>query len=543
MKRLVSLVLIMMMAISCVSASAFEYIKEYDEADYDWLLDTSDCDLTVYYVGTGTYEDENSIALQRVYDATGINVHRMTSGDSDGTGLMLLLASGEMPDIIYFYNSTFENSFLSQAIAADAIWALDDLIDEYAPHFSELVPSYLLTDFQWEDGKTYQMKSWLYDDDYYTALLEYGAIDQQNCSLIRKDWYEEAGSPDVSTPDGFVSTLLAIKENHPEAYGWCTPDLRNGYPWKEFEAEFGTKPYAVMEDGTVRHKAYSNEAREAALFLNRLYREGLLRKDNMIEGGDECQSYVYAGKTIAYRWNTEEYGKPVDNGGENAYYICMQPFNTFASYLYYDMSGTTICISKNTEHPDRAIRFLEYIWSQAGAEDLYWGVEGPAPEDGGAWTGDYVNGPHYFVEKDSGKPTYYSDFIDVLGSDWNGTIAKSGLKDFCISETLLVFSQLRWSKDTDKFSRMLESYGGKVLMAPEFSDIAIPGYETELCEIRNDINAMFKTYTAKIVFAETEEEANAMYDEMLATADSMGEDKLDAVYTAQYEANVEKYAE
>jgi len=528
--------------LSCSSAFAFEYIKEYDESQYDWLLDTTPVEIEIYYSNSDVFDDENSLAVQRIAEKTGVTISRTSSGDSDGTGLMLRLASNDLPDIILFGGSAvYADSFMQQAIATDSIWAYDDLIEQYAPNFKVHVPEYYFTDFQWEDGKTYQIKNCLYDEIYYNAMLEYGAIDQQNCTLIRKDWYEEVGSPDVSTPDGFIACIKAIMEKHPEAYGWCTPDLKNGYPYGEFAGQFGVPNYYVLEDGTVTDKAFSPEAREAALFANRLYREGLLRKDNMIEGGDECQAYVFAGKTVAYRWNTEEHGKKVDNGGEDAWYMALPPFETYKSYMTYSMSGTNIIISKNCEHPDRAVRLIEYMFSQEGQKDLFWGIQGETPENGGTWSGDYVNGPHWFIEEDSGKPTYYEGYTAALGSDWSGTIAKSGLKDVCISETLLGFRQLRWQKGTEKFDRMLEQYEGKVVMAPEFSGISVPSSDEDLQEIKNEVNTIMKNYTATIVYAETEEEANAAYDQMLADVTDAGIEKLNAVYTEQYNANVAAY--
>ena len=84
-------------------------------------------------------------------------------------------------------------------------------------------------------------------------------------------------------------------------------------------------------------------------------------------------------------------------------------------------------ISKNCRNPNRAIRLLEFIVSQKGSRVLYWSIEGPKPEDGGAFNEeDYPVGPHYFIN-DVGRPTFYTGYIPAQNADWDGSHKKAGL--------------------------------------------------------------------------------------------------------------------
>ena len=73
--------------------------------------------------------------------------------------------------------------------------------------------------------------------------------------------------------------------------------------------------------------------------------------------------------------------------GTDTCYRIIRPFTSFATYSNSSIGGgwKAIMISKNCKNPDRAIRLLEFMVSQEGSRVLYWGIEGPKPEDGGAF--------------------------------------------------------------------------------------------------------------------------------------------------------------
>ncbi len=70
----------------------------------------------------------------------------------------------------------------------------------------------------------------------------------------------------------------------------------------------------------------------------------------------------------------------------------------------------------------------------------------------------------------------------------------------------------------------------------------IPNSDLELKDLNTELENIQKSYTAKIVFAETEEEANAMYDAMLDEITKAGQATVDAFYTETYNANLAKLA-
>lgn len=540
MKKLFALLLSAMLLLSCMtSAMAYEWITEYDESLYDWKTNTEPVTLTLFedYPNTSV-DDENSLGMKKLIENTGVTLQRSFPVAYDGTQIMLMLASNSLPDIIVMENSAeWLDSFVQQAVASDSIWSIDELVEKYAPNFKSLVAPEYFENFKEEDGKTYRITNSINTAKATEAKSAYGVVGGASSTLVRMDIYEEIGSPDMSTPDGFVEALKAMKEKYPDRVPYITP----GDVWNSaaavFGPQFGMAPYLVKEDGTVTDQLYSDEARQAALFANRLAREGLMVRESLIPTTN-VSAMVFNGEVMAYFWNTREEGKVPDDNPET-YFHSMPPFATYKTYQSPSVGGwKTIMISKNCEHPDRAILALEFMLSQEGNRILYWGNEGASPANGGSWSGDFANGPHYYLDED-GKPTYYADFWTAKCADWDGTAVKSGLKEICYGEDAYLSNVMTWMKD-DPISQMEASYySGKSEYTPWFS-IRVPA-NTDLADIQASIKIIKADYVAKIVFADTEEESIKAYDEMLSKMEKAGQAKLDEFYTETYTTLWAKY--
>jgi len=257
MKKLFALLLSAVILLSCTSgALAYEWITDYDESLYDWRTNTTPVTLTLFedYPNT-TVDDENSLGMKKLIEHTGVTLDRSFPVAYDGTQIMLMLASNSLPDIIVMENSAeWLDSFVQQAVASDSIWCIDDLIEQYAPNFKSLVAPEYFENFKEEDGKTYRITNSINTAKATEAKSAYGVVGGASCTLVRMDIYEEIGSPDMSTPDGFVAALKAMQEKYPDRVPYITP----GDVWNNaasvFGSQFGVAPYLVKEDGTYLRK-------------------------------------------------------------------------------------------------------------------------------------------------------------------------------------------------------------------------------------------------------------------------------------------------
>ncbi|MDR1531145.1 MAG: extracellular solute-binding protein [Clostridiales bacterium] len=496
---------------------------------FDWLLDTSPVTLRLFEDWPGGVDDPSLLGIQKLQAATGVTLRRSYPTAWDGQELILMLASDSLPDIIVMENgAAWKSNFIQQARDAGKIWAYDDLIEQYAPHFKELAAPEYFEMFKSDDGKTYEYVNAIRTSLYSQKSEEYGVVGHPSAVLVRQDYYDESGAPDMTTPDGFINGLKKMRDAHPNLIPLITPWDTWGSPLGNFGEQFGVAPYYAA-DGRIYDQLRSPAALETVLFINRLTREGLMPKESIIEGTD-VQALVFNGEVISYLWGTLEEGKVPDDNPDTIYAF-LKPLNTWKRYDTASIGGwKSILISKKCEYPDRAVRLLEFMASEEGHKTLYWGEEGPAPSEGGAMA-DLAKGPHYYIDA-SGKPTHYAEYLAEKAADWDGAALKSGLRQICYGEDSYFRDVVTWNNDDPLTIKEKEIYGGKIEYVPEMSIRVQPDTPEEEIKIR--VDQIKRDAVAGILFAETEAACRAAYDGMLQELEEAGLAALEDYYTAQF---------
>ena len=115
---------------------------------------------------------------------------------ADDNQLALMVASGDMPDIIPF-------SMPAQVVAQKAdtwAYALQDLADNYDPYFYKVASAQTLSWFAMDDGKTYGYPDYSNTQEDYDS----GEIYAKTAFVIRNDVYEALGKPSMGTQEEFL---------------------------------------------------------------------------------------------------------------------------------------------------------------------------------------------------------------------------------------------------------------------------------------------------------------------------------------------------
>ena len=96
------------------------------------------------------------------------------------------------------------------------VYALDELADQYDPYWFEVADPARVGWFTKDDGHIYG-----YPNSSFSPLdyEKYDNISANQTFLVRKDIYEAIGSPDMTTPEGFIAAVKAAKEQFPEING------------------------------------------------------------------------------------------------------------------------------------------------------------------------------------------------------------------------------------------------------------------------------------------------------------------------------------
>ncbi len=502
-----------------------------DPADLEWKEDTSPIKLS-YYLNFSwfglNWEDDTA---RRVTEKTGVDLEMTKPVADDGQKLNMMIAGDQLPDIMTIDRN---DPALQKMIDAGLVWALDDLIDQYAPKMRDIMPKEILQNYRSADGKTYRFTTWVQGEAWQKAAREYDQIVGTNQPVlsVRKDYYEEIGSPEIKTQADFVAALEKMHVNHPDKIAFYPADnavsastLALNASMGNLGVQFGMSNNMTDQGGQIRWQARSEEFRNTIAFMHDLQKKGLLNQDPFIDSKDVNNAKITRGDVISYTWVISD-GEKVPEDNLNTQYIVVGPFDTYKQSRTGAGWLATV-ISKKCQDPARAIRFLEYMASVEGHQDVSWGIQGDT------YSGDVINGPQWKLI--DGKPTMLPDYVTDKNADWSGVAAKNGLGEYWIACNEMLWNLPWWDTSNEKMASYNKVYGPKVVYVPEL-DFRSPDPASEEGIILQKAHELLQLYVVSMVFSE---DWKAEYDKFIAEVDALGMDKVETFYNTQYQEKLQ----
>lgn len=370
-----------------------------------WALDTSPIDLT-WFVGANWYAHSwgESLTSKYITEKTGVNVKLEVPSGEANEHITLMMTSGQLPDLISM--GSWETA-VKKLWEGDHVYALNELADQYDPYFYKVAGDGTLKWYRQENGNTYGIPN----DSYSPNLMhETGMTAANQTFLVRKDLYEEMGSPDLSTPEGFLNAMQLLKDKYSEY---------KGQPISPFFAQ-GNVPYGMTEylhnllaiphekDGKVYDRVTDPDYIAWLKTFRTAYERGLINVDFLVDSDTQVEEKTNNARyfMMIREWSGMTAVNPMLAASANpdSYYIAVDgPQNSSgdsAKLFPGNMDGWMVTmISKSTKHPERAIRFLTYLSSEEGQRDLFLGKEGET------W------------ETVDGKPQLKADMLKLIESD------------------------------------------------------------------------------------------------------------------------------
>ena len=378
-----------------------------------WNNDTSPVDLE-WFVGASWYGYTwgESVVSKNITEKTGVNVTITTPTDDVSTELSLYMVSGDLPDIITLgnwescYTSLYEQGY---------VYALNELADQYDPYFYNVVDGDVIKWHTKDDGNVYCIPNDAYAP---STMAETGQTAAVQTFLVRKDLYEEMGSPDMTTPEGFLDALRTLHENYQEYDGMAiTPfyaQAATTYGMSKMLQNFLAVPYEV--DGEINDRTSDPEYIKWLKMFRQAYEEGLIDVDFLVDSNDQVKEKTNNGQYFCmlreYTDVQEANGILASSDDPDSIYIAVDgPMNSAKDdplIFPGSMDGwMTTFISKDCENPERAIAFLTYLCSEEGQMDMFMGVEGE--------TYDMVDGKPVLKEE---LQELYSSNFDSFSNDY-----------------------------------------------------------------------------------------------------------------------------
>lgn len=488
----------------------------------------------------------------------GVSLNLLPTGDKADEKLQALMASGELPDIVIF-NSTKD---VENAIRGNMLVNLDENLDKLPNVVKNAAKSMLFfrDNISNSTGNAYAVANGVGPAELGTET-SWGPY-------IRWDLYKAVGSPAINTYDDYLSTLKKMQDLQP-----TTADGKKVYGitlWKDWDGnsmflatevgptigidcgdQLGQLPFLQVDftnGETMNTLDESSQYIQALKFYYDANQLGLVDPDSLTQTWDTAKSKLTEGRVLFswWDWYNDNYDTIANTNGDiPTGFKAVLPKNAKILIPGDNNIGntkTSIAISSATKNLDACLKFVDFLYSVDGLQDLINGKEGTT------W------------ELESGKPVLTADGLKYSkdltlemadGGKWEDgrrVLGFSGLSiAFINPKTTEALNYTLWTSskkddianqtkvDKDWTSVMGYQYTIDYAAAKKMT-VAMPLAKSLITPMTDDISAtaaaigdIVKTYSWKMIFAENTAEYTSLYNEMITKAEGLG---LDTVYAS-----------
>lgn len=520
-KKLVSLLVVFSMALALIPAMA-----ESDLALEDY---TDVMDMTGYFSTGPAFGDEN---LQHEWIKENLKINiigSFSTGDSPANKLAQMVASGEMPDVV-FVDASYR-TIVQEMVDAGMVAAADDYFDvmpNYLKYREGAINDYWANE---EDGLHYMLPGFVLPAEYAGEL----GIGDPMVMGLREDLLEATGMESPQTIDEFYNLLVAAKEAFADKGGIYEGFIPFGMMYFDdigssnanmLAHSFGLPGGNVVvdeENGQIIEPFMTTYWAESMRFLAKLYREGLFDGDcvtmdyaDLLEKGKQGKYGILFTSISAFGDNIEG---AIDRLGIEADYVCMElpgiNGTEGTNWLYKNALGSSIgLVSAKAEDKERIFKYIDWQNTTIGNMITWWG--GPDEEE--SWF--YINEDGEAVRNgaicdaiNSGEMS--TDFI----SPWTYWIAGLG-----VTIPSDINASIIDSPGVRKFHQDSKDIGYKQYYNDPKLDayfLAPKGETYDACW--TDIAAIANEYRANLILRTADDaEFDAVLEEMYAELDAAG---------------------
>ncbi len=375
MKRIVSLLLVVLMMLAMTSAFA----------DYTGTAPVFDEKVTLSILtANGASRRSNVLEMpwwQKVLENANVDIDLeiVDSSTYNDVAQPRLAAAQDLPDIMRIQAN-------AASVAASGLFTpLNDLIEKYGYNTKKMFEKYpnLEAAITFTDGNIYFLP-YIYtaDSNYRTMILNKGYLDQLGLTM-----------EDIKTTDDLYDYLVKVRDMDMNGNG----DPSDEYPMfvrgetymNVFAMYWGvdipnTSGFSV-KDGEVYCDYLTDDYKEFLQFVNKLYNENLINKDFLSANWD-MQAAAYSedaiGSTPDFISNAVD-GSQLSTEGwdfyndEPIYQIaCLQ--NKYGEPVVYGRSvmGVNYGVTSFAKDPEAAFKFLDYMYSEEVGIQTWYGTEG-----------------------------------------------------------------------------------------------------------------------------------------------------------------------
>lgn len=425
---------------------------------------------------------------------------------TDDKQLALMVASGDMPDLVVSFNFKLMSD-------SNVSMPYNEIFPQYAPNVTfdpvkELVNTV-------SDGNYYAIRNDFSTEaewkaNPYAHMMVPGLV-------VRKDILEELGNPSLASLDDLDKLFAMVKEKYPDMVPLIlNPNWQRPY----FDAQFGASGGFVDVDGKLEYYIGQENVKQSLLYMNSLYLNGFISSENYAyKNESETEQMMLNGQGFAYTWTYSGADRlnPTASAKGMEFMQVAEPLSADTAIYSTGTGGLGMYVTRSNKHVEKTVKFLEYLFSKEGWELAQWGVEGKD------WTMNAAGYPEF---------TYNPQDLEVIkqkGVYWWGVPTETG-----------VGMALSSFKEGSETTRQGEYYSKLIQFNPAIGMIQ-PETDSEEQIIMTNLDNMIKTEIIKVYLADSEQEAITAYEEILNKAEQIGMSKLEQWATEQYGPLKEQY--
>ncbi len=460
-----------------------------------------------------------NLVSKKITEETGVNIKFVVPAGNEAEKLNSLIASDSLPDLVTL---GWWEPQVGDMIDDGMVYALDELATKYDPYWFDVADSGRVGWFTQEDGHIYGYPNSSFSPADYQ---KYDNIPSNQTFLVRKDIYEAIGSPDMTTPEGFTAAVKAAKEKYPEVNGQplipigaheFAPNGNNSFDL--FLSNFLAIPYE--KDGKIYDRYSDPELTRWLKTFRELGSEGYLADDIFIDKRSQMEEKLAQGRyfcMLYQRTDLANQEKILYEKDPNSIYIAVDgPKNTKGDA--YTLPGTGIngwtltLISKNCEHPDRAIQLFSYLMSEHGQLMTWLGVEGET------WD-----------KNAEGIPTMKPEIRKLANTD-RATYDKQYGADSCFWMFQDNAMALKWAEKTPEPLGQMECWTYPYVITTSQYDVTLPSGSDE-ADIQSKVDNEWGVVLPKLLLADTDEKFDSIMNDFNKKKQEWGYDKVLAAKT------------
>ena len=385
---------------------------------------------------------------------------------------------------------------------------------------------------------------------------------------VRWDLYKELGMPSVANLDELLDVLQQMMENHPTnpegepAYAFSLWDDWDGGDGMmgianvvQLTTWYGEKIHGsaiLQKDGESFVPLTNKEATYYKMlkFLNDAYQRGMVDPDSGTQDWNTVMSKITAGRTyfLWYNFSTAFWNSNdrLEDGTAFAFLPVEDQIYYAEADPYYG-TGRVFGIGSQVddEKYQRILDFLDWYASPEGVSYQHSGIEGfsyEVREDGKRYRiNDTALRDNLPVPEEFGGGGY---------SDGNNQINQWIVSSISVNpETGEQYTPMLWETQkeanwTEMKDEWLERFGAPqpvdymkkndvLLISPNVS-VSLPSDPNDIQLIRNQCGDTLNDYSWRMIYADSDEEFDSMWDEMVRQMEGFGFEEL-------YEYDVEKH--